>query len=66
MIESIRLSELDGYNEELESARQIKFREFSASCDASEKRKALESMASLTALRSATFISAYEAALGLR
>ncbi len=63
MNKSIRLNELDGYNGDLESARQAKFREFIASCDANEKRTALESIASLTALRSATFINAYNEAV---
>ena len=65
MRQVIQLSQLDGYNDELESARQAKFREFITSCDSRKKRKALKSLASLTSLRSATFVSAYEQALGL-
>ena len=65
MRQIIQLSELEGYNKDLESERRSQFREFSVSCDATKKREALESIASLTALRSATFISAYEKALGL-
>ncbi len=66
MSHTIHLSELEGYNGDLESARKAKFREFIASSDANEKREALESMASLTSLRSATFINAYDEALGLQ
>ncbi len=66
MSKSIQINELKGYNKDLESARQAKFREFIASCDANEKREALESIASLTSLRSATFINAYDEALGLQ
>ena len=66
MSQTIHLSELEGYNRDLESARKAKFRKFIASCDANEKREALESMASLTSLRSATFINAYDEALGLQ
>ncbi len=66
MSQTIHLNELEGYNEDLESARKAKFREFVVSCDANEKREALESIASLTSLRSATFINAYDEALGLQ
>ncbi len=66
MSKSIQISELDGYDKELESARKVKFREFIASCDANEQREALESIASLTSLRSATFINAFDEALGLQ
>ena len=66
MSKTIQINELDGYNKELESARKAKFREFIASCDANGKREALESIASLTSLRSATFINAYDSALGLQ
>ena len=66
MSKNIQINELEGYDKELESARKVKFREFIASCDANEKREALESMASLTSLRSATFISAFDEALGLQ
>ena len=64
MSKNIHLNELDGYDKELESSRKAKFREFIASCDANEKREALESIASLTSLRSAAFINAYDEALG--
>ncbi len=66
MSQTIHLNELEGYNEELESDRKEKFREFTASSDADEKRIALESFASLTSLRSMTFINAFDEALGLR
>ena len=66
MSKSIQIDELEGYNEDLESARKEKFREFNASCDANEKRNAIESMASLTSLRSMDFIDAFDEALGLR
>ena len=66
MSKNIHLNELDGYDADLESARKVKFREFVVSCDANEKREALESIASLTALRSAAFISAFDEALGLQ
>ncbi len=66
MSKNIHLNELDGYDADLESARKAKFREFIASCDANGKREALESIASLTSLRSATFINAYDEALGLQ
>jgi hypothetical protein len=63
---NIQINELDGYNKELESARKARFREFIASSDAEEQRNALDSFASLTSLRSATFINAYDEALGLQ
>jgi len=66
MRQSIQLSQLDGYNDELESARKEKFREFNTSCNKRERRNAMQSLASLTSLRSTTFVSAYEEALGLR
>ena len=62
----IQPSQFDGYDDELESARKAKFREFVTSCDAEKKRQALESLASLTSLRSATFVNAYDKALGLQ
>ena len=65
MREIIQLSQLDGYDDELESARKARFREFFASPEKPAKRKALERAASLTSLRSSTFISAYEEALGI-
>ena len=66
MRQTIHLNELNGYDEDLESARQAKFREFNASSDANEQRNVLESIASLTSLRSVDFINAYDEALGLR
>ena len=66
MSKNIQINELEGYDKELESARKAKFRKFIASCDANEKREALESMASLTSLRSTTFINAFDEALGLQ
>ena len=66
MSKNIQINELEGYNGELESARQAKFREFVVSHDTNEKRTALESIASLTALRIATFINSYDEALGLQ
>ena len=64
--EDFELSELEDYNEELETNRQALFREFSLSCDTRKKRKALASLASLTSLRSAAFVNAFDEALGLR
>lgn len=61
----IHIDDLDGYDHQLESKRQVKFREFFASSDADKQRKALEGVASLTALRSATFVTEYEKALGI-
>ena len=66
MRQSIQLSQLDGYNNGLESARKEKFREFSTSRNPEKKRKAMHGLASLTSLRSAIFVSAYEEALGLQ
>ena len=62
---SIQINSLEGYDHQLESKRQVKFREFFASSDANKKRKALKGVASLTALRSATFVTEYEKALGI-
>ena len=66
MKNSIHLSQLDGYDEELESARKVKFREFVTSCNPKNKRMALASLARLTSLRSERFVNAYEEALGLQ
>jgi len=63
---SIQLSELDGYNEELESARKTKFREFTRSCDPEVKRIAFGGFASITLRRSPEFIDAFDQALGLQ
>ncbi len=65
-IRKFQLSELRGYNEELESTRQEVFREFSASRNIRKQRKVLASLASLTSLRSAEFINSFDQALGLR
>jgi len=61
----IHLSQLDGYDSDLESARKKKFREFITSNNPEKKRKVMQSLANLTSLRSATFVAAYEEALGL-
>ncbi len=65
-IRKFQLSELRGYNEELESTRQEVFREFNASCNIRKQRKLLASLASFTSLRSAEFINSFDKALGLR
>ena len=57
---------LEGHNDVLESNRQAMFKEFSLSSDARKKKKAIASLASLTSLRSATFVNAFDKALGLR
>ena len=61
----IQINSLDGYDHQLESKRQVKFREFLSSYDANRRKRALKGVASLTALRSATFISEYEKAFGI-
>lgn len=62
----ISLSRLRGYCPYLELARRVKFAEFRSADAADEKRRALQSLASLTAMRSSTFVESYERALGLR
>lgn len=61
----VQLDQLQGYNHELESARQARFDKFMTANDIEEKRDAFQSLARLTALRSPTFIASYEQALGL-
>ncbi len=62
----IQLNTLRGYDKDLELARQGKFDLFNIATDKKTKRSALESLASLTALRSPVFVAEYERALGLR
>ena len=62
----ISIETLQGYDEEIETARQEKFDEFTLAKGPAKKRRAFESLASLTALRSSTFVANYERALGLR
>ena len=62
---SIQLSQLDGYDEILETERQRMFREFSESDDPCVQRSAMGKVALLTAARKAVFIAAYENALGI-
>jgi len=56
---------LRGYDNELETEHDEYFDLFWLSDDPDERRVAMRGVASLTALRSATFISAHERSLGI-
>lgn len=62
---SIQLSQLNGYDEILETERQRMFREFFESDDPCAQRSAMGKVALLTAARKADFIADYENALGI-
>ena len=62
---SIRKETLRGYDARIETARQKMFDEFNNATGPEEKRSALEGLANFTSMRSPTFITAYEQALGL-
>ena len=62
----VQLNTLQGYDKDLELARQEKFDLFNMATDKATKRSALKSHASLTAMRSPDFVAEYERALGLR
>ena len=61
-----KLNWLLGYDSDLESKRESYFDELWQTDDSDERREMLRGASSLTALRSATFISSYEKALGIR
>lgn len=56
---------LKGYDDDLETKRSEYFHKFCLAAEPCERRAAMRGMASLTSLRSATFISAYERSLGI-
>ncbi len=65
MINILQKEALEGYDHQLESARQARFDEFMTANDIEAKQDAFQSLAHLTALRSPTFVASYERALGL-
>ena len=62
---NISLQQLEDYNHELEMAREEQYKTLVSSTDKTVQRNAVESLASLTALRSDSFVCAHERALGL-
>ena len=60
-----RLNTLPGYDARLEERRRFYKRRFDIADNNAERREAFRKLASVTALRSATFISAYEFELGI-
>lgn len=65
MKRSIQLSQLDGYDEILESEREKKFKKFLESDDPAERKDAMGEFALITAARSKEFISSLESAIGI-
>jgi hypothetical protein len=63
---NISLQQLEDYNHDLEMAREAQYKTLVSSTDKAAQRNAVERLASLTALRSDSFVCAHERALGLR
>ena len=62
---NISLQQLEDYNHDLEMARQEQYEKLVSNPDKAVQRNAFEKFASLTALRSDSFVCAHERALGL-